>query len=305
MHSHSSFPSISLSNLYAKDYTATRNHHVRENQVEEEATAASKPLSDDSFQQTPDAEKNAPRTVNSAMSLHSLEERLSKSADIQITTNEGDVVTISFESLQESSRTAFQMDQGNSEIRAFSEDESSELGFSISVDGDLDKKEQKAIHELMKKMSKVGKEFFDGDMSSAFKHAQKLGYNSHQISGFSMDLNMEQSVQAVAAYKQTSLPEQDVNSGLLGQASQFISEVGDFMADSAAVLESMADPKQSFFDMFSGVGQLFSGLEGDEEERAEKPLFMDMIKQISDHEFGKEEHSDDEEMDDIEEGIVQ
>ena len=73
------------------------------------------------------------RNYHSVKVYHSLEKSLSQSADIQIRTQEGDVITISFQSLEESSRTAFQLDQGNSQIRTYSENQSAELDFNISA----------------------------------------------------------------------------------------------------------------------------------------------------------------------------
>ncbi len=288
MHTHSLLPASFLSNPVIRGADFGNSAHSRKSAVEGNAFEHVRNRDNDTFQRSLPTEDNILRQTDSTMSFHSLEKSLSQSADIQIRTQEGDVITISFQSLEESSKTAFQLDQGNSQIRTYSENQSSELDFRLSIEGDLNEDEQKAIHQLMQKMKKVSKEFFQGDINAAFEHAQKLGFNSQQISGFSMDLNRTESVQAVAAYKQTSYPAQNVNADLLKRASDFVSQVEDFMADSAIALESFADPKQSFLNLFSGIGQLFSRVEDESEEIAEKPLFLDMLKHIADIEFGQE-----------------
>lgn len=130
-------------------------------------------------------------------------------------TREGDVVTISFSQSSSSSRSALQVQQGDSSLQAFQESDSENSGFSISIEGNLNRDEQKSLQKLMKKMHKVSNAFFHGNGKAALKHALKLGFNDQQIAGFSMDLSMQKSVQAVAAYQQTSVPQQNVQPDLL------------------------------------------------------------------------------------------
>jgi len=90
---------------------------------------------------------------------------------------------------------------------------------------------------------------------------------------------MEKSVQAVAAYQQTTLPEQDVNTDMLKQASNFLAETKEFLADTDTMLESLSKPEQYFSDLFAGVGQLYSS-DQEQEENSNDPLFLEMIENI-------------------------
>ena len=295
MHTQSLFPASFLSNPVIKGSDFESPSHSRRNGLDHDALEHKPKRDDDTFKQSSPTKGDALSQIRSAMSFHSLEKSLSQSADVQIKTQEGDVISISFQSLAESSKTAFQLDQGNTQIRAYGESQSSKLDFSISIKGDLNEDEQKAIHQLMQKIKKVSKEFFQGDINAAFEHAQKLGFNSQQISSFSLDLNRTESVQAVAAYKQTSFPAQSVNADLLQQASDFLAETKNLLADSAVALESLAEPKQSFSDLFANIGALFSGVEKADKANSEASLFLDMVENLANEQFDKK--SSDEEID--------
>ncbi|NOR68474.1 MAG: hypothetical protein GQ532_02050, partial [Methylomarinum sp.] len=126
----------------------------------------------------------------------------------------------------------------------------------------------------------VSDKFFKGDVESAFKHALKVGFDTEQIASFSMDLSREKSVQAVAAYQQTIVPEQNVNTDLLKQAGDFLAQTKAFMADTGAMLESLAEPKQAFADLFAGVGQMNKAT-SEELDGSNESLFLKMIENIT------------------------
>ena len=221
--------------------------------------------------------------VNSTMAVQSVATSTRHSAEIQVTTQEGDVVTISLNEAISSSRAGFAMKQGNSKITAYSETSTTESGFSLSIDGDLNKKEEKALAKLIDKMAKVSEKFFGGDVEAAFKHAEKIGFDNKQIAGFSMDLNKQTSVQTVAAYQQTAMLDQNINTDMLKEAREFLAETKDFMAGTASLLDSFAEPKQAFGDLFAGVGQMYQKEEP--EEVTSDSLFLSMIENIVDEMF--------------------
>jgi len=235
-------------------------------------------LNDDSYHPVERLEPG--RAVSSVMAMQSVATSINHSAEIQITTQQGDVVTISFNQAATSSQSVFQAEQGNSEISAYNESHSYESGFSMSIEGNLNEDEQKSLTDLINKMSKVSDKFFKGDVESAFKHGLKVGFDTEQIASFSMDLSREKSVQAVAAYQQTIMPEQNVNTDLLKQAGDFLAQTKAFMSESAAMLESFAEPKQVFTDLFTGVGQMNKAIP-EKLDDTSKPLFLKMIENIS------------------------
>jgi len=220
-------------------------------------------------------------SVDSTMAFQSLAMQQSRSADIQVKTREGDVVTISFNQSASSSQSALQVRQGDSSLQAFQESYSENSGFSISIEGDLNKDEQKSLQKLMKKMHKVSNAFFHGNGKAALKHAQKLGFNDQQIASFSMDLSTRKSVQAVAAYQQTSVPQQTVQPDLLAQAGDFMNQARAMLSDAQTALQSLAEPRQSFQDLFSGIGLLTSQSSTEAEEPGDQALFSGVVDKLS------------------------
>ncbi len=196
-------------------------------------------------------------TINSKIALQSVQSSESNSADIQIETKEGDIVTISLSNAARSSTTALNLQQGNTEINAYAESFSYESDFNIMIEGDLNEDEQQSIAELVNKINKVSNKFFNGNVQSAFRHAQNIGIDSQQIAGFSMDLNHGKSVQAISAYQQTTAPEQSVQPDLLQTASDFITESKDFLSDVPQQFATFAHPENVFNELFDGVGQQY------------------------------------------------
>lgn len=84
---------------------------------------------------------------------------LSNNAEYKFTTAEGDEVSISFSDSFESQSASSYQKQGNSEGYISESSQSRELSFSMSVNGDLNEDEQKAINELMEDIQGVSKTF--------------------------------------------------------------------------------------------------------------------------------------------------
>lgn len=265
-------------------------HHPRDNGVDDhhQNKLHSRPVAD-SYQPTPLADVANARDISSKMAMQSYSTSTSHSADIQVTTQEGDVVTINLNQSASNSRSSFYAEQGNNKIAAYEETSSYASGFSLSIEGDLNEDEQKSLTELINKMTKVSDKFFKGNINAAFKHAQKIGFDTEQISGFSMSLNKEKSIQAVAAYQQIAMPEQNVNTDLLKQASDFLTQTKEFMADTQAALDSLSDPKQAFADLFSGIGQMHLGTQETLDSDKGDALFLKIIGNIGDKLLGDKE----------------
>lgn len=274
------------------DAEKPNNHQNR--QVEDSYQPTSIPTTTATPTPTPTApaqqvDTNNSGVVSTEMAVLGLTTSMNQSVDIEITTQEGDVVTISLSQSASSSVSVFEAEQGDSRISAFAETQTIESGFNISIEGDLNEDEQESLANLIKKMSKVSDKFFKGNIESAFKHAQKVGFDTEQIAGFSLDLKMDKSVQAVAAYQQTTMPEQNINTDLLKQAGDFLAETKAFMADTGAMLDSFAEPKQTFTDLFSGVAQLDTGTHEEiEDDGSDQPLFLKMIEHLANAFFSNE-----------------
>ncbi|MCF6249683.1 MAG: hypothetical protein L3J75_00235 [Methylococcaceae bacterium] len=301
--------SFSFPQPTVRGFEADQQSHARNNGL-----AAEKPnipqnrLLEDTYQPTPpptqQTDTNNSEVVSSKMAVLGLATSKSQSVDIQVTTQEGDVVTISLNQSVSSSVSAFQAENENTKVTAYAEDHALESSFSMSIEGDLNDNEQESLAKLIKKMSKVSDKFFKGNIESAFKHAQKVGFDTEQIAGFSLDLKMDKSVQAVAAYQQTTMPEQNINTDLLKQAGDFLAETKAFMADTGAMLDSFSEPKQAFTDLFSAVAQLDGGADKEiDNNSGDQALFSKMIEHITNALFSKEVdgHDDIDKNDEIEE----
>lgn len=153
--------------------------------------------------------------------------------------------------------------------------------FNLSIEGDLNAEEQQSISELLKAMSQVSQDFFQGNVNAAFSQAQNLGLETEQIAGFSMDMNSQKSVQAMAAYQQTKMPEQNIDTNLLSQASDFLSQAKKSMAETKAAVDSFAAPEKSFTDMFAGVGQMFSNDQDNSPQNNSGDMFLKIVENIS------------------------
>lgn len=127
---------------------------------------------------------------------------LSNNAQYSFTTAEGDEVTISFaDAFKSQSASSYQRGKGG-EAFVSESSQSRELSFSMSVNGDLNDKEQEAINELMENLQNVSKTFFSGDLEQAFEEAQELSLGNEQLVAFSMDLRQTKTVAAIKGYEE-------------------------------------------------------------------------------------------------------
>lgn len=159
--------------------------------------------------------------------------------------------------------------------------------FSLNIEGDLNDAEQQSITNLMQAMSQISHDFFQGGASNAFSQAQNMGFETDQIANFSMNANNQQSVKAMAAYQQTAMPEQNINTNVLSEAGEFLSQAKTSMANTGTAVETFAEPKQSFTDMFANIGQLFHTPDM-KEDNNNGDMFLKMIENISGELFGRD-----------------
>lgn len=104
----------------------------------------------------------------------------SRSFNLQLVTADGDKVNIrSYGDYGERTQTGNGITQYN---------ESSLNNFKLTVEGDLDTEELKAINELLGKVNDVAETFFSGDVTAAFDQALQLGIESDEIARFAVNL---------------------------------------------------------------------------------------------------------------------
>ena len=124
--------------------------------------------------------------------------------------------------------------------------------FSISVTGELDDGEAKAIKDLVDQVMMLADEFYNGDINKAYEAALDLGYDQNEIASYALQLNQVEQYKVAAAY-QDFMPEQDQLSK--GNGTIF-SPIGDYARN---ILDTLNDPlNYGLFDysqLLSGISQ--------------------------------------------------
>ncbi len=125
------------------------------------------------------------------------------SSDLQVTTREGDIVTISFNRESSRSIAAYQTVANDATLTGIQKERSNNSTLTISVEGDLNPDELKALSQLMHRIERLADKFFKGNSEALQNKVDQFNFNSDQIAGFSLNLQSEVSKVLVAA-QQTS-----------------------------------------------------------------------------------------------------
>lgn len=181
-----------------------------------------------------------------------------RAIDLQVLTNDGDLVTFSFDSSFSSLEGgAFSYFNNNDTSFAGSSaffSESSATSVSFSVQGDLDEGELASLKTLFEEVNTLATEFFDGDFDKAFEMALELKIDVSELAALSLDINQQVSQSSVAAYSEVSQiePEQAV----LNPAEQGFNqlrEVGEYINKLLDTLDKVgrdiAEPVDLFADL--------------------------------------------------------
>jgi hypothetical protein len=127
---------------------------------------------------------------------------LKQDANFSVTTEEGDEISISFNSDYVQQNVAILQQQGANSEFAVSDKISNEMQFSFEVNGHLNEDEQKAINELMSSLQGVSDLFFSGEFDQAFEQAQQVSMDTSQLAKFSMDLQRTETTASIREYQQ-------------------------------------------------------------------------------------------------------
>jgi len=156
----------------------------------------------------------------------------SNSSDLSITTADGDIVSISFSALEENQSSENFSYYAGQDSKGMSYQSSassySEMNFSFSVQGDLDKDELHAIQSLIKDISKIEKDFFSGNIDKAFNKALELGYDEEQLSSFNLELRQTQTNYVSQAYSEVANYNVDADEELNSVVRPVLDFIGEF-----------------------------------------------------------------------------
>ena len=192
---------------------------------------------------------------------------LSESAAIQITTQDGDIVSFNLEQMQAS----FERGETSGQYASGS--------YSYSVDGDLDEGEIDALNQLMVQIEGMSDQFFSGDFQGAFQSAMELGFDSQEIAEFSVNLS-QTSVQQVSAYQQIA------DLGGVNEVGSTASGRFDPLSDFFDSLQAALDKANAFSQSTDLVSSLFDRVAND--RLAREQLSSDNVAATSPFEQMKE-----------------
>lgn len=127
----------------------------------------------------------------------------SSQASIEIVTQEGDKVNVSYSAfIQAASNKSYSQNQQSFSVSAESSSAAS-ANFQFNVQGDLDADEQQAINELLEDVGDLAKQFFNGDVQAAFNASMELGFDSDELKSFALDFQQSTYVEIVQTYQRT------------------------------------------------------------------------------------------------------
>lgn len=117
-----------------------------------------------------------------------------------IETADGDQVSINFERNFAQSKLQLQLNEGDELLTQSSILQTSNSQFDISISGELDGAELKAVHNLLEDAEKIANQFFYSDIESAYQTATELGFDSEKLAGFALQLRQTESSSQLRQY---------------------------------------------------------------------------------------------------------
>lgn len=185
--------------------------------------------------------------------------RRHETVDLQLKTNDGDIVTLSFSAGHSAElKAGFSSDQFST-FYAAQQNSSSSSSFSLSVQGELDDGELAALNELFSDVGSLSSEFFEGDFQTAYAMALDFELDYSEFSQFSLDLALTTHTEVVGnavagqssdspaggAFDAFDLPE--INNQLFDNLTKMI----DQMANLLEKAEKFGDPQQLLTDLLA------------------------------------------------------
>ncbi|ARN75667.1 DUF5610 domain-containing protein [Oceanicoccus sagamiensis] len=171
--------------------------------------------------------------------------RRNDSVELSLKTQDGDLVTLSFSSALASDSSAAAVGRGGQAALAYERNSSFSSSFNLSVQGELDAGERKALNGLLEQVSALSDEFFNGDFDRAFAMAMDFEMDSSEFSAMSLDIGRSTSAAMVESYT-ASVGADAAVAGLTG--------LSDNVEQLLAMLENasnFADPKLLLMDLIA------------------------------------------------------
>lgn len=129
---------------------------------------------------------------------------LAETFDLAVTTREGDRLRISVAQASASwSQSSFAVASSGSGTSMMASSQSGSLqigGWQVSVEGELDADEVKALEQLFSQVQELSSQFYAGDLVGAFDRAMALEMDGEQLASMSLRLTQTSVRQATDAY---------------------------------------------------------------------------------------------------------
>lgn len=177
--------------------------------------------------------------------------RSAEAMSLLVKTQDGDEITIDFSRSQSYDATfgaGADSDGHAASWMDVSRSESSQYLFS--VEGELDEGEIDALQQMIRDISGVANEFFNGDVQKAFEQSTEISFDAGELQSMELDMNYSRSRAQAGTYEQVGSLTQPVDKpGLrLGQLMKDLAESAG--APSLGFLQSQA---QTGRDLMSGL----------------------------------------------------
>ncbi len=116
--------------------------------------------------------------------------------ELQIHTQEGDTVTLSFASKSGASIQNIQAGNGSAQLSSTDIQAFTSNRVTISVQGDLNANELQAVQDLAGQVNQLAAGFFGGDVNAALSQASSLNFDNSQLTDYSLHLALKQTFAA-------------------------------------------------------------------------------------------------------------
>lgn len=196
----------------------------------------------------------------------------------ELTTKEGDKITIKASSSEGLALEAGRAGRGNNSSGALNASYSSSQSFSLSIEGDLNEDELTAINDLLGRVNDLAGQFFNGNLDAAFDQAMNMGYDAEQIGSFSLNLAQAEIQQVTQAYQTFEPNRSGGNTDTSKLLADQLLPLGNFIKD----LLASVDRASEFSEPKSLLTNMAKKITGDETEvdQAQGKRFRDFMEEM-------------------------
>ncbi|MAA65690.1 MAG: hypothetical protein CL581_13040 [Alteromonadaceae bacterium] len=191
----------------------------------------------------------------------------------EVTTSDGDRITVRMDELRYASASQVSGSDGTGRFSSASSTSMFSGRYAFSVEGDLDAGEREALNNLFKDVEAVSAQFFEGDVMGAFEAAKSLDLGGEELAAFSLNLSSVRSVRA-AAYESVS----QSDSGRISSPATQLKPLGSL----AQGLQELADKAQQNGLDLTSLNDLMTRMLEDGREQASRPVAEDTASLMGD-----------------------